>query len=212
LTRAAQHIVVRECTVGAAVGALTGLLIGLSVSDVVASILAGLVALLGAFFGLKPQGVDGEPPQGYGWRMVAFALVCAAAVLAGIALRTHSWLSEPVERQIAALQRAGFTPEQARSVALYQRFGLVPKGIEAVEGQRVWRGGATALFAGSSDECTQLAERRFANERERTAAFTRAGGPWKVMADSASSLEAGQRAALLQAAWTLACESPKLPP
>jgi hypothetical protein len=206
-----------DACAGAALGALTGLVIGLSITQIVGQVLTAVLALVGAFFGLAksptgsgdaaPAAVPKEsaPRTDRPWRLAAFGLLCAVGLLVGIWLRTQDVLAEPIGHQIARLTTAGFSPEEARALVVYQRFGIAPSEARLVSPERLVRM-PTALFGSEGRErCAQLAERRYGDALERQAAYARAGGDWKVIAEAAGSLTAEQRALLLQAAWKLAC-------
>jgi hypothetical protein len=195
----------RDLGAGAALGAFVGLLLGLSVSDVVAAVVGAMVALIGAFFGLSTP-KEGTAAPGRPWRMLGFGVCGIAALLGGVWLRTHETLSPSLKQRIAILQEAGLPVEQARVVALYKHVGIAPQDVTLVESAKQVRAGAGVLFAGHAETCGQLDADRYANLEERAHAFSRAGGAWAPIGDTALTLDHTARRALLDAAWKLACE------
>src|ERR1700744_6070560 len=77
---------------GVGLGLLVGVLVGLSsspvVSVVVGALAAGMVTLLG--FARSSKDGDSSYAEGSVIRLGGFGVACAAAVLLGVAIRTHS--------------------------------------------------------------------------------------------------------------------------
>lgn len=195
-----------EALSAASLGLLTGLLIGLSVADVVSSVIAGLVAMLGAFFGLQPSKEDApEKARGRTIRIGAFAGCCAAALIIGVVLRTHAWLSPDITTQVSQLEAAGYSKADALSLVTYQRFGIQPGGATTVEPQNTVRAFSSALFSDTQERCDQLRQDRYADAQEWVAAMRRAGGPWTEFAAAVQDLPTANQAQLLQTGWGLAC-------
>lgn len=195
----------REICAGAGLGLFCGFLVGLATSDIVAAVTGGLVALLGSFLGLKEDAKsETSTSPGTRWRVAAFGLCGALAIIVGIAFRTHRILAPSVSAQIQELTAAGFEAEAARALVVYQQFGLRSSNLAADSGP-VQRSASSSLFANRADECSQLAARRLPDAAERAQAFTNMGGPWKTVAEAAVALPAPQQGPLLDALWSVAC-------
>src|ERR1700741_2864708 len=101
---------------GVGLGLLVGVL-GLSsspvVSVVVGALAAGMVTLLG--FARSSKDGDSSYAEGSVIRLGGFGVACAAAVLLGVAIRTHSWLSPSIAKQVSEVQRAGYSGATAVS-------------------------------------------------------------------------------------------------
>lgn len=100
---------------GAGLGVVVGLLVGLSSSPVVAAVVGalatGLVTLLG-FVRPTSESDQSSSVQGSVVRLAAFGFSCACAVLFGLFLRTHNWLSPTVADQVSEVTKAGSVPKR----------------------------------------------------------------------------------------------------
>ena len=108
---------------GVGVGAVVGIIMGLSASPVVGTVLGALSAGLLVLLGLNNRPSDALSSL----RVAAFGIACMAAILLGIAVRTHSWLSPNVHEEVARWTSAGFSPQQAQQLVLFERTGILQK-------------------------------------------------------------------------------------
>ena len=143
---------------GAALGALLGLLVGLSASPVVGSVVGALTALLAVLFGLSeklPLGLG----AGGARRMAGFGFAATLALLAGLHLRSHHWLSPDVAELKRQIAEVGVTdPAEQRQLLKFLRFGLLPDGVKATaEAGKASGPGATLLYAAEAPGfCAEL--------------------------------------------------------
>jgi hypothetical protein len=208
-----QGIVIKEILAGSGIGLLVGLLLGLSVSEVVGSVLSGLAALLGAFFGLydsqKPNAKEGDGDsqrESRSWRIAAFGFICAFAVVAGILIRSHNLLSISIEDRIATWTQAGYEPEEAREIVVFQELGIAADDWNITDSAKT-RSSSSALFSqNKQSDCDDLDKDRFASVEERAYAFKDVGAQWKIIAERAEKLDKTDQGEILEAAWELACK------
>jgi hypothetical protein len=101
------HKMFGQLFAGVGLGLLVGVLVGLSSSPVVSVVLgalaAGMVTLLG--FARSSKDGDSSYAEGSVIRLGGFGVACAAAVLLGVAIRTHSWLSPSIANQVPRSRR-----------------------------------------------------------------------------------------------------------
>lgn len=197
---------------GISIGVLVGLLVGLSASQVVGSVLSGVLAIVGAYLGLavKPTAPDipvaqHDNQRGYLWRVAAFGLACALAVLVGLVIRANNLLMESPASRVQRWVQAGLTPDQAREAVLFQELGIAPQSWQ-IKDEAKAKSSVSALFSTeASTGCSSLARSRFANPLERANAFALHGPKWGAIAQSTALMEPKQRDELLEAAWQLLC-------
>ena len=196
-----------EAIAGVGLGFVVGILVGMSASAVVSSVISALAAALAAFFGLSATA--DEKGSARLWRIAAFGFACPLAVILGVTIRTHNWLSPPIGTQLADWTRAGYTPEQARSLVLMKNMGLVPQGTQVAAPVATALNSILFSSGGQEDsvlaECTNLSASRFPNVDARLEAMRRAGNGWKQVADAVASIDAAQREPVIDAAHRLAC-------
>jgi hypothetical protein len=210
---------------GLGIGLLVGVILGLSLSAVVGTVIGALTALLAAFLGLsdKPLAKSGEGAEAptslrrRDARIGAFGIACTLGVLLGLFLRTHDLLALPMKDRVQRWIDAGYEPRQARQLVTFEETGLVPEG---------WAGGTesdggdpgvpatraaarvTALYGAEARACTDLDPRRFADTAELLYAWQLERGAWEELArEIADTVPAGERGALAEAAWKLACDA-----
>ncbi len=198
----------KNFAVGAALGVLLGLLVGLSASEVVAGVITGLVGLLGTVLGLRSETAAGPIPGGNGARVGGFAIAMAAALLAGILVRTHGLL-EPSPADRAALWiDAGLSPADAAALVAFNRTGLLPESrVAGVMSQQ--KSGTGALFSDSETlrSCDILLTRRYETVGAMESALRVEGGDWvKLIARVPVSLPEEERLKQLKAVVEGACE------
>jgi hypothetical protein len=177
----------------------------MSTSAVVAIVISSLAALLAAFFGLSAPSSDVTRVL----RIGSFGFACPIAVFLGVGIRSHNWISPPLEKQISDWTNAGYTPEQARAFVAFRQLGLVPEGLKVSEIPKSVS--SSGLFAAPSAddpvlaECERLASSRFTRTDERLNAMRSAGGRWSVLAESVAGFKPEQSAPIVDAAYMLVC-------
>jgi hypothetical protein len=192
----------QEIFAGVGLGAAVGILVGMSNTPVVAIVVSSLVALVATFFGLSTQTTEGAKVL----RIASFGLACPIAVFVGLGARSHGWLTPSIQHQIANWTNAGYSPAEARSFVAFRELGVVPEGQKTAEPQQPLgvRGG---LFSETKQtDCDHLLASRFANEADRIDAMQKAGGAWRVLADSIVNLDDVRRATVVNATYELACQ------
>jgi hypothetical protein len=192
----------QEIFAGVGLGAAVGILVGMSTAPVVAIVVSSLVALVATFFGLSSQTTEGTKVL----RIASFGLACPIAVFIGLGARSHGWLTPSIQHQIADWTNAGYSPAEARSFVAFRELGLIPEGQKTAEPQQPLgvRGGLPNETR--QTECDHLVASRFASEADRIDAMRKAGGTWKVLADSLGDFDRSRRTAVVNAAYGLACQ------
>jgi hypothetical protein len=191
----------QEIFAGVGLGAAVGILVGMSNTPVVAIVVSSLVALVATFFGLSSQTTEGTKVL----RIASFGLACPIAVFIGLGARAHGWVTPSIQHQIADWTNAGYSPAEARSFVAFRELGVIPEGQKTAEPRQPLGVRGDLLSETSQAECDHLQASRFASEADRTAAMQKAGGAWKVLADSLGDLDSARRTAVVNAAYGLAC-------
>lgn len=201
---------------GASIGLLLGLLMGLSTSPVVALVVGALAALLSAVVLPHAKGGanDTTPTrqQAAAWRSGALGLAAIVGLAAGLWMRTHDALSPPratLAQQVAAVQEAGFSAEEARRLVASREFPAAraaPAPTGAAPAAADYR--STVLFSADATTCERLAPSRFKDVAAAAAAYEAAG--FAALAGFARSLgkelaDEGQRKVALVAVVGAAC-------
>ena len=116
---------------GVGLGLLVGVLVGLSSSPVVSVVVGALASGMVTLLGFVRSSKDGEAGSSEGSviRLGGFGVACAAAVLFGLFIRTHNWLSPSIADQVVEVQRAGYSGEEARRWVAYKNVGAVLEPI-----------------------------------------------------------------------------------
>jgi|KBSMisStandDraft_5_1062788.scaffolds.fasta_scaffold437737_2 hypothetical protein len=199
---------------GGGLGLLVGILVGLSASPVVSvivgSLATGLVTLLGF---VSPK--QGEPASGGTsvMRLGAFGVTCAIAVVLGIFIRTHNWASPSIAEQVADVQKAGYSPEEARRWVAYKNIGgALEAPTSGPEKSREAAGGGGAptassvLFSGKdSGECRHFDTTLYKNTAEHLNALRQLGGSYAEYADKIGAMDARQQKDTLESLRRLYC-------
>jgi hypothetical protein len=179
---------VKNFGAGAALGLLLGLLIGLSASEVVAGVATGLVGLLAALLGLRSEDAAGVLPGGNSARVAGFGVAMAAAVLAGVAIRTHGLLEPSPAASAERWVRAGLSTQDAAALVVFERTGLLPESRSVATASRS-AAGTGALFSEESlGACDALLSRSYPTSAALESALVAEGGAW---ADLAAGLRPG---------------------
>ncbi len=135
--RDAYFVIFTQIFAGMGIGILMGLIIGLSVSPVVKTILGTLSGLLGVFLGLQGSIFDKKGQSNDAFNPVilsslragSFGLFCALTILYSLYLRTNDVLGMTVTEQVSKWTEAGYDPDLARELALYEKINLTSKQL-----------------------------------------------------------------------------------
>ena len=185
-------------------GLLVGALIGLSTMPVVGGAITALTALIGAFLGLSAPTIKWLPFALQSWRIIGFGVICVAAIIGGIYVRTHDLLRPPINEQVQILETAGFDPVVVRELVAYRNFGIVPDGKTA-QMNEVSRGGVGGLFSTESIVCKQLVRTRGKKVTERLAVLKGAGNEYVVVAERIERNNPSNQVQLLNSAQVILC-------
>jgi hypothetical protein len=204
---------------GAAVGMLVGIAAGLSSAPVIAVVVGAVSAGLLILLGLKKADPPPADPSAASAndhavaRIAAFGIVCTASLLIGVVLRSHDLLAPPAKAVEQTWKDAGFSDEQARQIALYQKVGLRfgtgdGKDGGLVESRPGTAGsGSTLLFATRAAEpCTYFNRKNYATTDYMLQAMELQGGDLKNFATAARTIRGStQRDQVIDAAGALLC-------
>ena len=204
---------------GIGLGLLVGILVGLSSSPVVSVVVGALAAGMVTLLGFTRPAKDGDPTHAEGStiRLGGFGLACSVAVLLGLFIRTHNWLSPSIADQVSEVQRAGFSAEDARRWVAYKNVGAIlesgsGKGagdgkdtpVPSVRGAEALAG--SVLFAGeNSGECQYFDTSRYKDVSEHLYSLRQLGGKYADYAAKISSLDAAQQKSVLESLRLLYC-------
>ncbi len=200
---------------GTGLGLLVGVLVGLSsspvVSVVVGALAAGMVTLLGFVRSTK----EGEPSytEGSVIRLGSFGVACAAAVLFGLYIRTHNWLSPSIADQVSEIQKAGYTSEDAHKWVAYKNIGtaLSPSTPgtsteKSPSASGVASVASSVLFSGGNEgQCQYFDTNRYKDTQEHLYALRQLGGKYAEYADKISTMDASQQKTVLNSLRLLFC-------
>jgi hypothetical protein len=194
---------------GLSLGTLVGLLIGVSSVPVVASAVGALLALLVTFFGfVQTNGTMATRTSGA--RLAGFGLAMAAALVGGIALRSHGALGPSFADRVASFAVEGMPRERALDLAVYEQLGLRMGQLAQVEAPKAAPAASPYAFSGAGDpSCAMLDADRYAEVKARLAAMQSRGGAWAAVARFGADLPQAQASALADAAFALRCEAPR---
>jgi len=187
---------------GSGIGMVVGLIMGLAASPVVGTVLGALSAGLLALLGLAKDKLNVTDS----FRVAAFGISCVIAILLGITIRTHSWLSPDPSKEIERWTAAKFTAEQARQVVLYERAGILQKDWNVSAKAQTGALSSSFLFATpGADDCGYLSSERYPQVSEQLGAFTQKGGEFAKMAQVVQQLPEASKRTVLDAALALRC-------
>jgi len=205
---------------GAIAGAGIGMLVGIATSFssapvtavVVGAISAGLLVLLG--FQKGDASAENAAPTDAGAvaRVAAFGIACSVALVAGLVVRTHDLLAPTPAQTQQKWKDAGFTDEQARQIALYEKSGLTLNKGTGKEGDfaanRSTSAGteSTLLFATrSGSPCPYFDKNNYATTGDMLQAMELQGGALQKFAVSTEKLSAGERDDVVNSVGGLLC-------
>lgn len=195
---------------GAGLGLLVGVLVGLSSSPVVSVVVGALAAGMVTLLGFTRPAKEGEPAykEGSVARLGSFGVACTAAVLLGLFVRTHNWLSPSIAEQVAEVRKAGYTEDEARRWVALRNIGTAP-GSENEKSKSGGGNGAVAgsvLFAGgNSGECQYFDTNRYKDVPEHLYALRQQGGTYAEYADKISTLDSSHQKTVLDSLRILYC-------
>ncbi len=182
---------------GASIGLLLGLLMGLSTSPVVSLVVGALAALLGALVLPFTKANDTAPAptparqRDAAWRSGALGIAAIVGLAAGIWMRTHDVLSPErpsLAQQVAAVQAAGFSADEARRLVASKEFPAARAASAPAAASAAPDARATVLFGADTSTCEKLAPSRFKDVAAAATAYQAAG--FVTLANFTRSLEA----------------------
>jgi len=146
---------------GIGLGLLLGLIMGLSVSETVKIVMGALTAVLGAFLGFDKRSFSGISSEEYqkenqnahftalraGW----FGFAVIAGILFGMWFRTHEVFTTSLEKSIKQWTDAGYEPDYARKLVVFQRLAIHPKTGEVGAITETQRGQSSSLFSAEQE-------------------------------------------------------------
>jgi hypothetical protein len=200
---------------GTGLGLLVGILVGLSSSPVVSVVVGALAAGMVTLLGFARSATNDQPSltEGSVVRLGSFGVACTAAVIFGLFIRTHNWISPSIAEQVSEVQKAGYTAEEARRWVSYKNIGTSTPGTTSDgSAASTHSTGATAsvagsvLFSGANEgECQHFDTNRYKDTQEHLYALRQLGGKYAEYAEKISSLDASQQKTVLNSLRLLFC-------
>ena len=202
---------------GGAIGLLVGIAAGLSSAPVIAvvvgAISGGLLLLLGLKRGAPEGGhsFTGNASSAMTARVAAFGIVCTIALILGVLARSYDVLAPSAQRLAQGWKDAGFSPDRAHDIALYQKVGLSfarSDGKEELVAHRESAAGTQSsnLFASASTSvCPYFDRHNYGSTDDMLNAMKLQGGALEKFAKSAENLAPAQRDELVDATGGLLC-------
>lgn len=206
---------------GIGMGLLLGVIMGLSVSEVVKVIFGILTAMLGAFLGFDKRSFAGMEAAEYqkekentlftalraGW----FGLAVVAGIFLGMYVRTQEVFTISVSESVKQYTKAGYAPEEARKLVLFQRLGINPTTGELGPVTEVQRAHQSNLFSAEQAQelCGATDPDQWNNDWELASKELIALDPnimTAVVEETGNSVPADHRFAILKALNKLFCQ------
>jgi hypothetical protein len=209
------HPMFGQLFAGVGLGLLVGVLVGLSSSPVVAVVVGALASGMVTLLGFVRSAKDGEPSYSEGsvFRLGGFGVACAAAVLLGLSVRTHNWVSPSIAQQVSEVHKAGYSDQEARRWVAYKNVGAILESGSSsgssspstpVHGSEPVAG--SVLFSGAdSGECQHFDTSRYKNAPEHLYSLRQLGGKYAGYAEKISTLDATQQKTVLESLRLLFC-------
>ncbi len=127
-------------------------------------------------------------------------------------MRTHNWASPSIADQVAEVQKAGYSAEEARRWVAYRNIGSALNGPSG-DGEKATGTGtaaapvaASVLFAGiDKSECQHFDTSRYKDVGEHLYALRQLGGKYADYAAKIGSLDAKQQKTALDGLQLLFC-------
>ena len=220
MSNASARPIIGSALAGAGVGMLVGIAAGLSSAPVIAVVVGAISAGLLILLGLKksdPPPAEATADSSSGdhavARIAAFGVVCTFALIGGVTIRAHDLLAPSAKSVEQTWKDAGFSDEQARQIALYQKVGLsFGKGDGKDGGLVESRPGSAAsessvLFATrSGSPCPYFSRKNYANTEDMLKAMELQGGDLQKFAIAVEALGSNaQRDQVVDAAGGVIC-------
>lgn len=198
---------------GAGIGMLVGIAAGLSSAPVVAVIVGAISAGLLVLLGLKKADPPGGAEQAADVaRVAAFGIVCTIGLLAGVVIRARDLLAPTAMQLQQKWKDAGFSDEQSRQIALYEKVGLTLNKGDGKSGEfapnRSTAAGSesSALFATpSGSPCPYFNRKNYGTTGDMLQAMELQGGALQKFAAATQKLSAAQRDDIVNSVGGLLC-------
>jgi hypothetical protein len=200
---------------GTGLGLLVGVLVGLSSSPVVSVVVGALAAGMVTLLGFVRSAKEDQPSytEGSVVRLGSFGVACAGAVILGLFIRTHNWVSPSIAEQVSEVQKAGYSGEEARRWVAYKNIGTstLAASSDASAAATHSTGGAASvagsvLFSGANEgECQHFDTNRYKDAQEHLYALRQSGGKYAEYAEKISSLDSSQQKTVLNSLRLLFC-------
>lgn len=198
---------------GVALGTLLGLLVGLTSSPVVAIVVgalaSGLLVLLGYNAGKPADEVTLAANRANAWRLCGFGFAAAAALLVGLAIRTHEVFTPSPDLQVKRLTASGFSPDEAHAWVAYKNAGLLfrvaPETLVDKEHRSANISTTTLMAGGGTDNCALATASNYSSQAEYLNALHVAGGLFGDFAGALQPLDPAHRAVASQFLQTAFC-------
>lgn len=199
---------------GIGLGLLVGVLVGLSSSPVVSVVIGALAGGMVTLLGFAPAAKEGDSSSlsGSVIRLGSFGLACAAAVVLGLFIRTHNWASPSISEQVAEVQKAGYSGEEARRWVAYKNVGAILGSGPGSAGSQPSASSGTGSVAGSvlfsgadTGECQHFDTSRYKDAAEQLYALRQSGGKYAEYAQKIATLDAGQQKMVFESLRLLFC-------
>jgi hypothetical protein len=177
------------------------------IAVVVGAISGGLLILLGLQRGASQGNVNGAMMA----RVAAFGIVCTIALILGVLARSYDVLAPSAQRLAQGWKDAGFSPDRAHDIALYQKVGLSfarSDGKEELVAHRESAAGTQSsnLFASAGTSvCPYFDRHNYGTTDDMLNAMKLQGGALEKFAKSVENLAPAQRDELVDATGGLLC-------
>jgi hypothetical protein len=195
---------------GVGLGLLVGMLVGLSSSPVVSVVVGALAAGIITLLGFVPSAKSSEPGsvEGSVVRLGSFGIVCTAAILAGLFIRTHNSFSPSIAQQVDEVRKAGYSDEESRKWVAAKNLSPLA-GADSEKSRPAGAGApvtASVLFSGgNSGECQHFDTNRYKNIQEQLNALRQLGGNYGEYAEMVSKLDPSHQKTVLDSSKLLFC-------
>ncbi len=195
-------------------GSLLGALTGMSVSEVTSTVVSSLLTIVVAiavYQSGKEAPIHSEGQEQLLARnagpLSLFCVACLLFALLGLHARSHNWFAPTVDwtSKMAVLTEAGFTDTEAKEIAVFEVYGILPKGRASDPVRR--KGLETVLYSYAVEHCGRLHRDNFGPVS--IALTTWAGekdSAWELIATLVANESEKVQEAILANAWQSLCE------
>jgi hypothetical protein len=218
VTERPAESIVDSAFAGGAIGLLVGVAAGLSSAPVIAVVVGAISAGLLILLGLKRGDAAAEHAAAHNAsgammaRVAAFGIVCTLALVGGVMARAYDVLSPSAIKLAEGWKAAGFAPDPARDIALYQKVGLTFSKIDGKAGELVAHRESAAgtqsssLFAASSTSvCPYFDPNNYGTTDDMLHAMKLQGGGLEKFANAVEKLAPAQRDEVVKSTGGLLC-------